>query len=67
MIDIHCHVLYGVDDGAQTLMTRALLSQAYIGNQDHYRDAPSTKALKPVGRQSKGHFEAIQALAQEIV
>lgn len=50
MIDIHCHVLYGVDDGAQTLDdTRALLSQAY---------EQGIKTIIATPHQRKGRFEA---------
>ena len=69
MIDIHCHVLYGVDDGAQTLDdTRALLSQAYeqgvktIIATPHQRKGRFEASRATIER----HFEAIQALAQEI-
>ena len=50
MIDIHSHVLYGVDDGAQSLdETRALLRQAYD---------QGIKTLIATPHQRKGRFEA---------
>ncbi|MBF0937568.1 CpsB/CapC family capsule biosynthesis tyrosine phosphatase, partial [Abiotrophia sp.] len=50
MIDIHSHVLYGVDDGAQSLdETRALLRQAY---------GQGIKTLIATPHQRKGRFEA---------
>ena len=69
MIDIHSHVLYGVDDGAQSLdETRALLRQAYD---------QGIKTLIATPHQRKGRFEAsrstidkhfqdLQTIAQEI-
>ncbi len=55
MIDIHCHVLYGVDDGVQTLDDTRALKGGAMAEVDRIATPHQRKgASKPVGRQSKG-------------
>lgn len=64
--DIHCHILYGLDDGAQTLSdTRCMLTTARDIGIDHIVATPHVKYFPYNIEKTHQRYEEIKCLAQK--
>ncbi|KOR27591.1 capsular biosynthesis protein, partial [Achromatium sp. WMS2] len=66
MIDLHCHILPGIDDGAKTL--EQALEMARIAEQDGITHTACTPHAYPgvYENEAKGIFAAVSSLQQHI-